>query len=85
MPHRHHISLIPLLLAAILSGLYGVGLGLCLILLHLADLDSFGRSYTAPLSEGRPGGLSRLLLRPPKAENKWRDPLLHTPDRRRQA
>ena len=74
-----------LLLAAILSGLYGVGLGLCLILLHLADLDSFGRSYTAPLSEGRPGGLSRLLLRPPKAENKRRDPLLHTPDRRRQA
>lgn len=74
-----------LLLAAILGGLYGVGLGLCLILLHLADLDSFGRSYTAPLSEGRPGGLSRLLLRPPKAENKRRDPLLHTPDRRRQA
>ena len=73
-----------LLLGAILAGLYGVGLAGCLTLLHLADLDSFGRDYTAPLSSGQPGGLARLLLRPPKLRNKWRDPLLRVRDRRRQ-
>ena len=54
-----------LLLGAIFAGLYGVGLALCLTLLHLADLDSFGVSYAAPLSSGRPGALARLLLRRP--------------------
>ena len=72
-----------LLLAAIAAGLYGVGLGCCLLLLHLSDLESFGVNYTAPLSESE-HGLSRLLLRIPKAWNKYRDPLLRTPDRRRQ-
>ena len=72
-----------LLLTAIAAGLYGVGLGCCLLLLHLSDLESFGINYTAPLSESR-HGLSRLLLRIPKAWNKYRDPLLRTPDRRRQ-
>ena len=73
-----------LLLAAIAAGLYGVGLVFCLILLHLADMDSFGVNYTAPLSGERPGGLLRLLIRVPKPLNKFRDPKLNTPDRRRQ-
>ncbi len=59
-----------LLLGAIFAGLYGVVLLLCLVLLHLADLDSFGTDYTAPLSSGRPGGLARLLLRKPKGGGK---------------
>ena len=46
-----------LLAAAIWAGLFGVDLVLCLLLLHLADLDSFGVNYTAPLSEGAPWGL----------------------------
>lgn len=71
------------LLAAIAAGLYGVGLACCLLLLHLSDLDSFGRNYTAPLSQSE-HGLSRLLLRIPKTRNKYRDPQLRTPDRRRQ-
>ena len=71
------------LLAAIVAGLYGVGLSCCLLLLHLSDLDSFGRNYTAPLSQSE-HGLSRLLLRIPKTRNKYRDPQLRTPDRRRQ-
>ena len=73
-----------LLLAAILGGLFGVGVGCCLLLLHLGDLDSFGVNYTAPLSDGRPLGFLRLLLRPPKPWEKFRDPLLRTPDKRRQ-
>ena len=73
-----------LLLAALAAGLYGVGLGCCLMLLHLADLDSFGLNYTAPLSQSR-HGLARLLLRIPKAWNRHRDPLLRTQDGRRQS
>ena len=60
------LSRLALLLGAIFAGLYGVALVACLSLLHLADLDSFGVSYTAPLSSGRPGGLKRLLLRFPE-------------------
>ena len=78
------LTRLSLLLGAIAGGLFGVGAGCCLLLLHLGDLDSFGLNYTAPLSDGRPLGLMRLLLRPPKSWDKFRDPLLRTPDRRRQ-
>ena len=44
-----------LLLAAALAGLYGVALGGCLLLWHLAGITSFGQSYTAPMSEGLRG------------------------------
>lgn len=71
-----------LLLAAAAAGLYGVGLGLCLLLLHLSELESFGQSYTAPLSESE-HGLSRLLLRLPKCCDRYRDAALRTPDKRR--
>ena len=74
-----------LVLAAIAAGLFGVGAALCLLLLHLAQIDSFGRNYTAPLSDGEALPLLRLLLRPPKARDKLRDPALASPDRRRQA
>lgn len=71
-----------LLLAGALAGLYGVALGCCLLFWHLAGIDSFGRSYTAPLSEDGPG-LRRLLLRRPFSALQLRDALLHTLDRRR--
>ena len=73
-----------LLLSAIAAGLYGVGLACCLVLLHLADMDSFGVDYTAPLSDGQAGGLFKMLIRIPKKLNKFRDPLLKGYDRRRQ-
>ena len=71
-----------LLIAGALAGLYGVALGCCLLLWHLAGIDSFGRSYTAPLSEDGPG-LRRMLLRRPFSALKLRDVLLKTIDRRR--
>ena len=71
-----------LLLAGALAGLYGIALGCCLLLWHLAGIDSFDRSYTAPLSEDGPG-LRRILLRRPFAAVKRRDELLNSPDRRR--
>ena len=73
-----------LVLAAIVAGLYGVGLCLCLLIFTLASMDSFGVNYTAPLSDGSSGGLRRLLLRMPKQQDKYRDPNLNTPDKRRQ-
>ena len=73
-----------LVLFAIIGGLYGLGLFLCFLIFALSAIDSFGLNYTAPLSDGRPGGLSRLLLRIPKRLNKYRDVQLDTPDKRRQ-
>ena len=73
-----------LVVAAAVAGLFGVGLVLCLFLLHLASLDSFGVNYTAPMTDGQPFPLLRLLIRLPKPMNKYRDPKLNTPDKRRQ-
>lgn len=78
------LSRLALLAGAIAGGLYGLNLVLCLLLLHLAGIDSFGLPYAAPLCEGRPGGLFRLLIRLPKPLDKFRDPLLRGADRRRQ-
>ena len=78
------LSRFALLIAAIASGLFGVGVVTCLLMLHLADIDSFSINYTAPLSGDQPGGLFKLLIRLPKPLNKFRDPQLGTPDRRRQ-
>lgn len=75
------LSRLFLLFAAIFAGLFGVGIGCCIILLILSGMDSFGVNYTAPLSSS---GLRRLLFRPSARRDKFRDPLLSTPDRRRQ-
>ena len=73
-----------MLLAAITAGFFGIGIFCCILLLHLAGIDSFGVNYPAPLSGGRPGGLLRMLLRRPIPDRKFRNPDLNTPDRRRQ-
>ena len=52
-------------LFSIAAGFFGIGAALCLLLLHLAQIDSLGLNYTAPLSDGRPRPLKRLL--PPSA------------------
>ena len=73
-----------LVIAALAAGFFGVGLAICLFLLHISSIDSFGLSYTAPMTDGRPFPLLRLLLRLPKPLDKYRDPNLNTPDKRRQ-
>lgn len=72
------------LLSAILGGLFGLFAASCLFLLLLSSMDSFGVNYTAPLSDGKPFGLFRLLFHGPKPKNKYRDPTLNTEDKRRQ-
>lgn len=71
-----------LLLAAIVCGLYGVGIGCCLLLLHLSGIDSFSVNYTAPVSSGR--GVLSLFFGNAPHDRRFRDPLLKTPDRRKQ-
>ena len=61
-----------LVLAAVAAGLFGVGAALCLVLLHLAEMDSLGRNYTAPLSDGEPLPLTRLFLKGPTREAGFR-------------
>ncbi len=73
-----------LVVAALAAGFFGVGLAICLFLLHISSIDSFALSYTAPMTDGRPFPLLRLLLRLPKPLDKYRDPNLNTPDKRRQ-
>jgi Bacillus/Clostridium GerA spore germination protein. len=58
-----------LVLAAVAAGLFGVGAALCLVLLHLSEIDSLGQNYTAPLSDGEALPLSRMLLRAPHRES----------------
>lgn len=78
------LSRLSLLIAAIVGGLFGVGIVSCLLVIHLSNIDSFGLNYTAPVSGGAKNGVLKLLVRPPKPTDKLRDPLLKTPDRRRQ-
>ncbi len=73
-----------LVLAAVAAGLFGVAALSATLIFLLARIDSFGVNYTAPLSDGLPGGLLKLFVRVPKTRDKFRDPLLNTPDRRRQ-
>ena len=73
-----------LLLGGICAGLYGVALLSCLLAVELSSLESFGRSYTAPLSGEERFGVAALLVSPPLFARKLRDRALNTPDRRRQ-
>ena len=68
------LTRLALLLGAIFAGLFGMACVGCLVLLHLADLDSYGQAYAAPLSSGRPGGLARLILRRPGWSRKEKKP-----------
>ena len=74
-----------LLIGAVAAGLFGIGLLSCLMLLSMADMDSFGRNYTSPVTDGRPHGILRTLLRIPKTADKFRDAELRARYRRRQS
>jgi spore germination protein KA len=78
------LSRLALVVCAILAGLFGVSLGMCLMAWYLCGIESYGVNYLSPLTAGRPGGLFTTLLRMPVLSDKYRDPDLRTPDRRRQ-
>ncbi|MNB81064.1 Spore germination protein A1 [compost metagenome] len=55
----------PLMLLAATFGLYGLGIGLLVILVHLVNLNSFGVAYMSPLAPISFTGLADTLLRAP--------------------
>lgn len=60
-----------LLLAGVL-GLYGITMGLLILLLHLCKLKSASVPYLAPAAPYVPGGLKDMLIRAPFLKNKFR-------------
>ena len=73
-----------LLLLAIFFGLFGIAVGMALLVWYLCTLECFGVAYTSPLAEaGLVSALGRVLQAPLR-QIKLRDPALHTPDRRNQ-
>ncbi|MBQ7523621.1 MAG: spore germination protein [Oscillospiraceae bacterium] len=66
---------------AALAGLYGVTVGMLVLLVHLGELDSCGKPYLAPFSAITADG---AMLRRRLVTQKFRNPFLHPQDRRNQ-
>ena len=71
-------------LLAVALGVYGIMLGLVLLVWHLCCIDSFGVAYTSPLSDGGLGKAISVLTRPPLWTTRRRDPALQCKDGRNQ-
>ena len=69
---------------ALLAGMYGIMIGLVLIIYHMCIIESFGVSYLSPLTDGNALGVFSMMLRPPLYKNKMREPDLNTPNKRNQ-
>ena len=66
---------------SIALGLYGLMLGLILLIWHLCSLESFGLPYTHPLSTGYLRQAISVIFRPPLWLTKSRDAALVEKDR----
>lgn len=63
-----------------IAGLFGVTVGLLILLIHLSGLQSLGVDYLAPFSKIKGAGILRRRLK----DRKLRNPELHPQDRRNQ-
>jgi len=72
-----------MVLTAIGAGIFGVAAGCIALLWHLCGLDSFGVAYLAPAADGGIKETLRGFIQSAPASDKYRDPRLRTPDRRR--
>jgi len=70
-----------LTICAAVAGLFGMTVGLIVLLLHLGSLQSFGLSYLRPFDRAVTGG---VILRHRLRENKYRDPALRPENMRKQ-
>lgn len=73
-----------LMLAASFLGLYGLTLGMLILLGHLATLTSFGVSYLSPWAPFSPWDLQDSVMRSPWHKLKRRPGYTHTKDQTRQ-
>ncbi|MBR5381065.1 MAG: spore germination protein [Oscillospiraceae bacterium] len=67
-----------LVLAAIAAGMFGLVVGLTLLLYHLCTLESFGVPYMTPFVGAGPGELLRAFVRMPLREGSVRERALKT-------
>ncbi len=65
-------------------GVFGLMLGLTMLIWYLAGIDSFGVPYISPLAEGGCGRIVSAFARPPLYARKTREAALRTPERRMQ-
>lgn len=70
----------PLVFCAGMFGLYGVMVGLILIVNHLLSLKSFGVPYLSPVVPGNFEGMKDTVMRAPLWAMKKRPALLHPPN-----
>lgn len=73
-----------MVLLSIFFGLFGISVGLALLVWYLCTMETFGVPYTAPLSEGGLRDALAALFQPPLPMQKRRERALHTPDQRNQ-
>jgi len=73
-----------LIIASAIVGLYGIVMGLIILLIHLVRLKSFGIPYLAPLVDTNMGDLKDLYIRAPISELKERPKYMKTGDKIRQ-
>lgn len=73
-----------LVLTAIGAGMYGIAAGCIVLLWHLCSLNSCGVAYLSPMADGGLRDYLRAVTVAPRHRDKFRDPRLNTPDRRRE-
>lgn len=73
----------PLMLLAGSLGLFGLILGMMMILIHLVSLKSFGINYLSPIVPYRPSDWKDLLIRAPLPYLKERPEILHPLNKKR--
>jgi hypothetical protein len=73
-----------LVVFAIFAGLFGVMVGVVIIVYHLSRLESFGVPYLGRLADGKPFGAFDTLFGRPISKDKCREFGLKMPNRRNQ-
>jgi len=73
-----------IIIAATIAGLYGIMLGLIVLLIHLTRLKSFGIPYLSPIVSTEKGDLKDMFIRFPLKYFKTRPKYMKTKDKIRQ-
>lgn len=73
-----------LIICSMIAGIYGIFVGMVLILVHLIRLESFGISYLSPIVDTHKEDAKDLFVRLPISSLRSRPKFLHTRDKIRQ-
>ena len=72
-----------LVLAAVFAGMFGIIMGVALLIWHLCSIESFGRAYRTPLTGSGGGDTGGVFIRRPPWTDVYRDTLINGGDVRR--